>query len=123
MANDVRTRPLPTPGRQVLLAVAILSCLWGCSSEPDGKVYPIRGEVVAVAEPNLEVTLRHEPIAGYMDAMTMSFSVARRDLLGGIAPGDAVEGVILEHDRGVVLIQLAKRALPAPSAAATPTAR
>lgn len=93
----------------LLLAVLVV----GCSSTPSGDLYPIRGEVVSVAAARNEVTLRHEPIAGFMEAMTMPFPVAKRSLLDGIEPGDRVEGVLLVEGGRYALVSLAKTQAPA----------
>ncbi|HEY8514461.1 MAG TPA: copper-binding protein [Candidatus Binatia bacterium] len=79
-----------------------------CTSLPEGKLYPIRGEVVSVAAARNEVMLRHEPIAGFMEAMTMPFPVAKYELLEGIEPGDRVEGVLLVEGTRFVLLSLAE---------------
>lgn len=100
------------------LVALVVATLAGCESRPSGEPYPIRGEVVSVTEERNEIVLRHEPIAGLMEAMTMPFPVAQREMLAGLAPGDQVEGVLLKHDRGIVLIKLAKREAPAQAAAA-----
>jgi len=97
----------------LLLVLAAAACSGG-----GGAYYPVRATVVATAPERNEVTLAHEPIAGFMDAMTMPFPVARRQLLDGVAAGDAVEGVLLVEGGRTALIALAKRAGAAPSAAA-----
>jgi protein SCO1 len=87
----------------------------GCSSLPAGKLYPIRGEVVSVTAARNEVVLNHEAVAGFMQAMTMPFPVASRELLDGVDPGDRVEGVLLVEGARYALVSLAE--LPTTAAA------
>lgn len=99
--------------REIARAVAaalLVAALAGCPSTPSGDLYPIRGEVVAVAAERNELTLRHEPIAGFMEGMTMPFPVAKRALLDGLEPGDRVEGVLLVEDARYAILSLAKTA-------------
>ena len=105
------------PARCALI-VLLLVVAAACSSEPSGRLYPIRGQAVSVAPERNEIVLRHESVAGLMQAMTMPFTVAHRKLLDGLAAGDAVEGVLLVEDGRVVLVSLAKSATAAPQAAA-----
>ena len=48
------------------------------------------GVVTAIESPVL-LTINHEPIAGLMPAMEMTFSVNPRALTNGVRPGDKVE--------------------------------
>lgn len=99
-----------------LVALAVLH-LAACSGLPGGKLYPIRGEVVSISAARNEVVLRHEAVAGFMQAMTMPFAVARRELLDGISVGDRVEGVLLVEGARYAIVSLAKSAPVAPDAA------
>jgi Cu/Ag efflux protein CusF len=99
------------------LALALLLVLAGCSGTPSGKLYPIRGEVMSIAAARNEVQLKHDAIAGFMDAMTMPFPVAKRELLDGVEPGDRVEGVLLVEGARYALVSLAEIPPPAPAAA------
>jgi len=97
----------PRPGLAIALA-ALFAAFAGCSGVPAGKLYPIRGEVVSVTAARNEVVLQHEPVAGFMQGMTMPFPVGNRELLDGIAPGDRVEGVLLVDGARYALVSLAK---------------
>jgi len=60
----------------ILLLVALAMVIAGCKSGPptasEGATkYEIRGKVVAADKSKLEVTIAHEAIPGYMEAMTM----------------------------------------------------
>lgn len=67
---------------------AIALCLLlgvGC-----GRSYRTRGVVLRVDEPGATLTVSHEAIRGFMDAMAMPFSVRHGRELSGLAPGDRV---------------------------------
>ncbi|MGH8063908.1 MAG: copper-binding protein [Candidatus Entotheonellia bacterium] len=55
------------------------------------QVFEGRGVVVSVQPEQSTITLRHEPIAGLMPAMTMEFDVRSPQLLEGITPGITVD--------------------------------
>lgn len=107
--------------RRTVATVALVLLLGGgvaaCSGMPSGKLYPIRGEVVSVTAARNEVVLHHEPIAGFMQGMTMPFPVATRGLLDGIEAGDRVEGVLLVEGARYALVSLAEQPKPSPGAA------
>ena len=66
--------------------------LWMAQAQPSepGKMFRGVGIVTAI-EPNGSLTINHEPIAGLMPAMEMTFSVNPRALTNGVRPGDKVE--------------------------------
>ena len=98
-------RRVAVPG---LIAICIAIVLAGCSGVPAGKLYPIRGEVVSVNAARNEIVLHHDAVAGFMQAMTMPFPVAQRELLDGIAPGERVEGVLLVDGARYAILSLAR---------------
>ncbi len=85
-----------------LLAVAVLA---GCHSgqnaqtqSPAGqnfKVYKLRGKVVATNAAKGEVTLNHEAIVGFMEAMTMPYQLKDPSILGELHPGDVITADVL----------------------------
>jgi len=49
------------------------------------------------------VTIRHEAIPGFMDAMTMPFTLKNRQVLDDVHPGDEVEGTLrIDRENGEV---------------------
>ncbi len=112
----------PHPRRHLLdgpvqwaLATTLAGCaLLGCRANPSPptrkvpalKSYPVVGIVRAVDERAGVLTLRHEAIPGYMDAMTMPFDVAApadRNLLNDIRPGDKIEATLKVEGDGATL--------------------
>ncbi len=79
-----------------------------CRKGPTEKPYPLKGVVVSVDRAGGKVTLKHEAVPGYMDAMTMPFAVDEKKILDDLKPGDTVEakllvGVRSSHLEGIVV--------------------
>jgi protein SCO1/2 len=55
----------------------------------------VRGKVVSTDERQREVTIAHEEIPGYMEAMTMPFTVLNWEDLVGVLPGDRVRATLV----------------------------
>ena len=80
-----------------LLAVAVVA---GChsspkpetqsSAAPSFKVYKLRGKVVSTNPATGEVTVDHEAIPGFMDAMTMPYKLKDPSILSELHPGDTI---------------------------------
>ena len=103
---------------RILLASAVIAavCLAGCRSTPpagtpstDGanyKVYHLRGKVLSTNAGTGEVTLDHEAIPGFMDAMTMPYKLKDPTILSELHPGDTITADVLvsqNPDADVVL--------------------
>ncbi|MGO9465845.1 MAG: copper-binding protein [Isosphaeraceae bacterium] len=80
--------------------------------------YLLKGVVRKVEKDNGHVTIRHQAIPGFMDAMTMRFSLKDSALLAELRPGDEVEGTLRVETRGGVVNDYELRGLavtkPAP---------
>ncbi len=59
------------------------------------KVYKLRGKVVATDAAKGEVTLNHEAIPGFMDAMTMPYKLKDATILSELHPGDVITADVL----------------------------
>src|SRR5271157_6495927 len=59
------------------------------------KVYKLRGKVVSTDAAKGEVTLNHEAIPGFMDAMTMPYKLKDASILGELHPGDVITADVL----------------------------
>ncbi len=85
-----------------LLALFVLS---GCHSSQNApsqqssvghfKVYKLRGKVVSTDAATGEVTLNHEAIPGFMDAMTMPYKLKDAAILSELHPGDVITADVL----------------------------
>lgn len=79
--------------------------LAGChnSPKPDSqasadsayKSYKVRGKVVSTNPASGEVTLNHEAIPGFMEAMTMPYKLKDANILGELHPGDVITADLL----------------------------
>ena len=78
----------------------------GAGAESSYKVYKLRGKVVATNPATSEVTLNHEAIPGFMDAMTMPYKLKDPSILSELHPGDVITADVLvsqESDASVLL--------------------
>lgn len=88
--NTARSRTLVSPGRTAEDQVeAVTGSSAAAKYEAKPGYYTVRGEVVAVAPRQRQVTLRHEDVPGLMPAMTMPFTVRRAGALR-VGVGDRV---------------------------------
>ena len=76
----------------------------GCHSAPKSdsnagdrlfKIYKVRGKVVSTDAAKGEVTLNHEAIPGFMDAMTMPYKLKDANILSELHPGDVITADLL----------------------------
>jgi protein SCO1 len=100
------------------LASSLLALLAmaGCHSHPDSdsqsandssyKIYKLRGKVVSTNAGTGEVTLDHEAIPGFMEAMTMPYKLKDANILSELHPGDVITGDLLvsQHADADVLL-------------------
>ena len=85
----------------LLVAVAVAGCRSGqkAGAGPSAgqqaagqnyKVYKLRGKVISTDAAKGEVTLNHEAIPGFMEAMTMPYKLKDPSILGELHPGDVL---------------------------------
>ncbi len=84
----MRTRFLP------LLFCLLASCGKEDKRQTDVVTFTVKGEVVRLDVSKKRVTIAHEEIPNYMDAMTMNFKVKDSTLLAGISVGDSVQATL-----------------------------
>src|SRR5690349_19490529 len=108
-------RPRRSFDRLMLGVVAFfLAAAAGCSSRPAGPApkaagtastrtthtYKLVGVVMRVSAETGQVSIAHEAIPGFMDAMTMPFTIKDHGLLEDVKEGDAVEGKLKVEKEG-----------------------
>jgi protein SCO1/2 len=74
--------------------------------EFERKIYKMRGKVVSTDAAKGEVTMNHEAIPGFMEAMTMPYKLMDASILGELHPGDVITAdvvVMLNPDGDVLL--------------------
>lgn len=81
----------------MILGAAALVLVQGCGR----KTYQVKGVVQEVSPEKKQVSVAHERIPGYMDAMTMKFDVKDTNELAGLKPGDDISfRMIVTDDDG-----------------------
>jgi protein SCO1/2 len=60
------------------------------ASPTDAAIYKLRGKVVSTDAAKSAVTLNHEAVPGYMDAMTMPYKLKDANVLSELHPGDVL---------------------------------
>ena len=88
----------------LILAPACLISLSGChasdtsaaSAAPSPfKTYPMRGKIVSTNPATGEVTIDHQAIPGFMEAMTMPYKLRDNRILSELHPGDLITADVL----------------------------
>jgi protein SCO1 len=89
----------------LVLAITAVVLTGGChrqqeeastaASDSSYKVYKLRGKVIATNPATGEVTLKHEAIAGFMEAMTMPYKLKDASVLSELHPGDVITADVL----------------------------
>jgi len=92
--------------RMILLLVT--ACLIGTSAfaqgKEKGKSHIMHGKVTEVGRNSL--TLDHEKVEGYMDAMVMAYKVDKPESLKGLKKGDMVMATVYDGDYTLYDIKL-----------------
>jgi len=97
----------PRARRAAWLTCFLTAC--GLSAEQD---YEVTGIVEGVDPPGRQVTIAHDPIPGFMPAMTMNFDVASAELLDGVEPGSRVHFHLRRSTTELEITKLAVTAQP-----------
>jgi protein SCO1 len=92
----------------------------GAASSPNFKIYKLRGKVVRTDSAKGEVTVNHEAIPGFMEAMTMAYSVPDAKVLATLARGDEITADVVvtagvPHLENVVIVKKAPQPKPDPA--------
>ena len=83
--------------RAVLVLALVTTFPIACRPRATGpeQRYPIKGKVVNVDKRGSVVTVAHESITGYMEAMTMPFKLKDSSLLDVMADGDRLQATLV----------------------------
>jgi protein SCO1 len=94
----------------LLPALSLSLIVVGCRSAPPRssasieqqqfKTYPLRGKVVSTDAATGEVTLDHQAIPGFMQAMTMPYKLRDTRILSELHPGDELTADLLVSQAG-----------------------
>jgi protein SCO1/2 len=77
----------------LLVAVGFIGCASNKSTAAPQQ-YTLRGEVLRLDAANRIVTIRHEKIDGWMEAMTMDFPIQDGEALTKYEPGNHIQAVV-----------------------------
>jgi protein SCO1 len=69
------------------------------SGDSSYKTFTLRGKVVSTNSSTGEVTVNHEAIPGFMEAMTMPYRVKDANILSELHPGDVITADLLVSQR------------------------
>jgi protein SCO1/2 len=80
------------------LLLALTLCLAACTQTPREqansnrpvKTYQLTGEIIAMDAPTQVITVKHEEIKGWMDAMTMGFPIKEKAEFEKLKPGTKI---------------------------------
>ena len=80
--------------------LVVLIAVTGCGRQEKGedkpaKYHNLKGQVVALDPASSLITVAHDKIPGFMEAMTMPFSIKDSALFRGVEVGDSVRGVVV----------------------------
>lgn len=81
----------------LLLGAALaISCGEPPQASPNARRYELTGRVVAVDRQRRQVTVAHDKIEGFMEAMTMPFALRRADwAFDALAAGDRINAILI----------------------------
>ena len=79
-------------------AACLLVALGFASPGPQKKSYVFRGKVEGVNESNKTVSVANEKIEGWMEAMTMAYSVDDPAILKKLKVGDQIKATVYDGD-------------------------
>ncbi len=80
----------------------------GQSSTDRPRYFCGKGEVISVDEDKGGVTIKHQRIEGFMEAMTMHFKTEEAEVAKGIKPGDSVRFTLKDTSEKTRLIHVEK---------------
>lgn len=80
----------------MLLVFAVSHC--GGTKSENEKRYPLTGKVIAINKTEKTATISHDEIPGYMESMTMDFTVKNQSDLDKLKPGDRITGDLVVTD-------------------------
>ncbi len=78
------------------------------ASPAGAKRYPVSGQIMKVNSDKQSLTIKHRDIPDYMPAMTMTFKVARPELMKERVPGELVLATLEVTDDAAQLIEITR---------------
>ena len=84
--------------RFVAAFIALLAVPSRVAGEQSAKKITFFGKVVAVHSSDGTATVKHGKILGFMDAMTMDYTILPKTKLEKLSPGDDIRATVREGD-------------------------
>ncbi|MBX7171767.1 MAG: SCO family protein [Pyrinomonadaceae bacterium] len=84
----------------VLLFIGCQPAIKKPVADANAKRYPLKGKVVSVDLEKQKVTIQHEKVENYMDAMTMPFPLYDKDILQTMTKGSEVKAELIVNSDG-----------------------
>ena len=86
----------------------------GCAKKPEAKQYPLHGKIISVDKLGRQLIIDHNAIPGFMEAMTMPYSVTDNAMLEQVGPGDEIRADLrVEGERiAIQKLEVIKKAAP-----------
>ena len=81
--------------RRLVICLVISNSPLACRPRSAEQRYELKGTVVSVDKRGKTVTVAHEAIPGYMEAMTMPFKLKDERLLNDLSEGDRVQATLV----------------------------
>ena len=84
-----------------LLIVVFAVALPGCRREAPPvniREFPLTGQILSIKPDRAEARVKHDDVKGFMDAMTMDFTVKDPKELDGLQPGDLIAATLVITD-------------------------
>jgi len=86
---------------RLFCALNLVLVVLTATAQTNQEIHSAIGVVTEVAPAEKKVTIKHDAIPGYMQAMTMPFDVKDTNELTGLAPGDSVSfRIVIQDDYG-----------------------
>src|SRR5690348_6228075 len=94
----------------------------GCTNQLDAKHYPLHGKIMSVDKLGHQLIIDHDAIPGFMEAMTMLYSVTDNAMLEQVGPGDEIRADLkVEGERiAIEKLDVIKKAGPGNAPAPKP---
>ena len=90
------------------LLAGLLATSVTLAQEPARKEYTLRGEVRRVYVDAGRVTVRHEAVDGWMNAMTMTFAVDNVEIVKTLKQGDNIVATVYDDDLTLYNVRLVR---------------
>lgn len=122
----MRNKTTSKSGRNFLLVLSMTACafLAGCSPTPDesrAQRYELKGKIVSFNKAQQQVVVQHEEVPGFMEAMTMPFTLREDSAFDVMRAGDQIQATLVVDDERTRLENpIITQAMPAAASTGTP---